>query len=459
MIKYFNFLILVLIPASILCFSNIYTFKTGFILTTFLTYYKEAQNREINIQNIFNGGIPVNLIYYSNTFYFFNLNQVYFYNINKKEDKEILYRNNTDYQSKIFIYHKNNTHGGIYYQYLFLIIGYTNPYESLWEIQQDPFYYHIFPGIDFRIDLKNHIFTLSPLFLYDKEQLFYKNDEDINFIVNHYIQKEFDKLNNNHNQNYKIHYAFFSKYLSFYSGHYYINQKNLYSNTKNQLELNFYDYFLLIKLKYLILKGQISKSIGNFYNGKSYYNINGYKYNISLLIRFNNFYFLLEGSKTTKSKWNNITNKWEYFGYTSIFDEFLLTPQFSATYSLNSHYEICYNTQNSCEGIFYLDNDNHFKQPSDTIYFKIKYFYSFIELIFSTGYIEKTILKQNSFLFENIYLEKNESKTYYLEPVFQIIIKHNNFKFIGGYSEFYKKSEKKYKYISKNYQLSFIYYI
>jgi len=452
----------------ILSFSNIwgtnenFYLQTGFFLNNILSYYKEAQQKEIPIQNIFHVGIPLS-INFSNDYTIFSLNQIYLFNIDIKEDKEVLYRKDNVYQPKFYVYHKDNTFGGIYYQNLFLLIGYVNPYESLLNQQYSPFIQYVFPSVDFRIDLINHILTISPYFIYDKEQIFFKEDEEYNKIMNHYYIQEIQKKENkNLNKNYKLHYTFLSSNIDFNFGYYFIDQKNIYSNIKNSIQINFYDYVLLLHSKYFFLKGQVSKSYGAFYKANRFYKIDGYKYRVGLLTRFEHFYFFLEGTKTTKSKWNHLTNRWEYFGYTSIFDEFLLTPQLSTTYRINPQYQICYNSEDICEGISFIDNENHFILPADSIYLKTKYDFSFVELIFHTGYIKKEIISQNIFDINNLRLfEKNENKkiTHYLEPVLEILFKYKKSKFLISYSELHKKQEKNYQFISKYYSIFFINYI
>jgi len=83
-------------------------------------------------------------------------------------------------------------------------------------------------------------------------------------------------------------------------------------------------------------------------------------------------------------------------------------------------------------------------------------------LILRAGYIKKEIISQNLFDVNNIRLfEKNENKkiTHYLEPALEILFKYQKSKFLLSYSELYKKQEKNYKYITKNFHLFFIYYI
>jgi len=456
-----RYIIIFLLSFSSIWGENFY-FQTGFFLNHILSYYKEAQQKEIPIQNIFNVGIPLN-IKFSRDYSLFSLNQIYWFNIDIKEDKEVLYRKDNDNKPKFYLYHRDNTFGGIYYQNIFLLIGYINPYESLFNQTSYPLIQYVFPSVDFRIDLESHILTISPYFIYDKEQIFFKEDEEYNKIVNHYYIQEIQKKENkNLNKNYKLHYTFLSSYIDFNFGYYFIDQKNNYSNIKNSIQMNFYEYALLLHSKYFFLKGHISKSDGTFYKANRFYKIDGYKYKVGILIRYEPFYLLLEGAKTTKSKWNYITNRWEYFGYTSIFDEFLLTPQLSTTYKINPQYQICYNPEDICEGISFIDNENHFILPADTLYLKAKYNFTFLELILRAGYIKKEIISQNIFDVNNIrFLEKNENKkiTHYLEPALEILFKHQKSKFLLSYSELHKKQEKNYKYISKNFHLFFIYYI
>jgi hypothetical protein len=428
-------------------------FQWGFLQTSTSTYYKDGQNKEIPIQNMINIGIPLHFTFVPDSFYLINLNQIYLYSLYIKEDKEVLYKNQNDI-SKLFLYNKNNSFLGIFYKNFFILMGYINPYESLLEKYPDPFNYHIFPSIDFRINLNHHIFTFSPYFIFEKEQLFNKYDEDQSFIIHHYYLKE-NQYDNNQNQAYKLHYSFISKYILFYFGYYYYNQKNFYSNLTNFLELNFYDYHIIFNYSNISIKSNISVSKGIFKKGEKPFFINGNKYQISFSLFLFPFYFYLEGTKTTKSKWNYFNDQWEYFGYTSIFDEFILTPQLSSTFIINPNYEICINTDHNCEGINFIDNEIHFKTPSDTLYLKIKYFYSIFEFILSSGLIKKEI-----YAYEENFNSINKKKInqYYYEPNFQILIKDPSFKFIVGYSEFYKR-QNKLNFISKNIQLSFIYYI
>lgn len=438
--------------------------KTGFLQNSFLTYYKEGNKEETNIQNFMQSGIPL-LFFYDSQFYIIKLNQIYLFNLYKKMDREILYNpsQSKEKNDKLFLYHTNNTFIGIRYYNIYLLAGYINPYDSLKEELQKFYYQPVFPGIDLRLDFEHHIFTISPIFLYDKQQNFTKEKENYSSLMNHFYLKQ-EQENYKSSKSYKIHYLFHYNFFSFFMGYYFIEHYNPYSNIKNFIRLNFYEYAMSFDYDNFHILLKVNHSKGDFTISNKLYKINGYKYNLYINFDSNFFKISLDLNKTTPSKWNQIKKDWDFYGYTSIFDEFILTPQFSSTYIMTPNYEIC-NDNTICEGINSFDNENHFKMPANTAFLKFKILYENLEWILATGYIEKLIYKNPDFktnieydtIINNSKLQ-NEKHSF-LEPYLQFIYKDYKFYFILSYSIFYKKlPEKTIKQVSKNINLTFIYY-
>ncbi len=390
------------------------------------------------------------------------------YNFIYKEDKEILYNNYNNLNDQIFIYSTNNTFTGFSYYNFYFLFGYINPYNTL-NNKQYFFYEHIFPSVDIRFEFENHIFTISPLILYEKENLFFKDRELTNIIINHYYKSNLKKYSNIffNSNSYKLNYYFYSTYLSFYFGFYYIDQKNDYSNKKNYIDINYYDYRIQISTNFFWIVFKITNTNGFFYVANQYYKILGYSYNVTIIFYNKYLDIILDLKKSTPSKWNIYKNNWDYYGYTSIFDEFLFTPHFSSSFDISTNYEICYNPDYLCDGINTINSELNFKNPSNSYYLKTKYKFSFLDIIFSCGYILK---KQNQnknlnlFIYYNENLNQTEfrkkSKLEYIEPMIQFNFKHINNNIIIEYSQFYKKQNTdRFQYVSKNISISFIYYL
>lgn len=458
------FFLYILFINVIVADTNSSRLKIGFIQTNFSTFYKEGNLRESNIQNIILSGFP--LIYsYDSQYFLINVQQIYLMNLYHKIDREILYHpsQNKEKNERFFIYHTHNTFLGIKYHHIFLLSGFINPYDSLNEEFQKNYYQPTFASVDLRLDFKNHIITISPIFLYDKEQIFTKEYENYQILLNHFYLKH-ESQNYKNSQSQKIHYFFHYDFFSFLMGYYYIEQYNPYSNIKNYLSLNFYEYAIIFNFSYLYLKFQINQSSGNFKISNKSYNIMGYKYNFQMNFDYNFFKISLDLNRTTPSKWNSLRKDWYYYGYTSIFDEFLFTPQFSSTYVMTPNYEICHDND-ICDGIYSFDSENHFKTPSNTAYLKLKFLMNHFTWIFATGYLEKSMLKNPNFGSHIVYDPWNNNskieniKHEFLEPYLQLIIKDNQFYFIFGYSLFYKKIQSNaYQPISRNFNITFLYY-
>ncbi|MFN3604439.1 MAG: hypothetical protein ACK4UJ_06995 [Leptonema sp. (in: bacteria)] len=448
-------------------------FDLGLYQSIFQTNYLEGQNREKNLQNVFFSGIEYSYRNFpkEDDFYSIELNQVLLYNLQFKEDEEVLERRPKE-PEKLYLYNFQNSFVSLSYKNFFLALGYINPYFSLLEKnknQEEPYSkISYFPSFDVRFDFLNSIFTISPIFLYEKEQKFVTTIEEKNYALIHHFKKNnlIEKYKNN--LNYKLHYTFISKWFDFYLGYYNVYQENQYSNQKNYLELDFYDSHFVFKIYQFLIRLQISQSKGFFSKGKYNYKIYGNRYIVFLNYKMDFFQILIEGSTSERSKWNSIKNQWEYFGFTSIFSDYVSTLQMSSTFKLSSNYEICYNIENICEGITFLEGDNNSIVPAKTGFLKLKFFYKFYEFLISFGYYEKEKIKKRNFLEEfKMNLEpisfigssKEDSKKEFLEPNLALIVNSKKIKTILNYSKLFKKdyNSKKFKELSESLFISFMY--
>lgn len=452
-------------------FGNNFEFRV--YQTLFQTNYKQGQNKEKNIQNISLIGADYSYFvpYNEEKNATVQLNQVFLYNFEFNEDEEILLKHQKKI-NKLFLYNYQNSYLGAYYKTFFLLLGYIHPYNLISSPnEKNNLIFNkigIFPSLDFRVEFTNHILTISPLFLYRRENKFTSSLEEKNFAILHFFKEESLNKEIYHNHfSQKLHYAFISQWFDFYFGYYYINQENPYSNTKNDLDLSFYEYHFVFKIYNFILRLQIDQSKGNFNKGKYIYNIYGNRYKIFINYFNELFQIQLEAEKSDSSKWNNLTKKWERFGFTSIFNDYISTLQMSNTYKLASNYEICYNSENFCEGIQMLYNDYHLILPSSNAFLKFKLFYKIFSFSFSLGYLIHTPIEQTDFLkqlenYRNNYFfefkNKKNERIEFLEPNFSITIDNKQVKINFLYSRIFKKEIKNYSFLSHSILFSFTYF-
>lgn len=466
--KFYKIILFLFYFFSTFLFGNNFEFRL--YQSLFQTNYKSGQNKEKNIQDIYLIGFDYsyNSQYNEEKNTIIQLNQVLLYNLQFKEDEEILLKRQKEI-NRFFLYSYQNSYLGAYYKNFFLLLGYIQPYTMISKTNEknDQIFNKIgiFPSLDFRIEFANHILTISPIFLYQKENKFTSSLEEINFSLLHFFKEEFlnkEVYNNSFSQ--KLHYAFVSKWFDFYFGYYNIIQENPYSNIKNDLELNFYEYHFVLKIYNFILRLQIDQSNGNFNKGKYIYNIYGNRYKF-FINYFNDFFqVILEAEKSDPSKWNHLTKKWEKFGFTSIFSDYISTLQMSSTYKLVSNYEICYNSENYCEGIQMLYNDNHLILPSSNAFLKFKFFYKTFIFLFSLGYLTHNKIKQTNFLNDleiyknySFFESKKKDRIEYLEPNFSLSFTANQIKIHLLYSRIFKKEIKNNTFLSHSILFSFSY--
>ncbi len=454
---------------------TINNFEYSIYQSIFQTNFQEGQVKEKNIQNAMFAGFEY---FYKNSYdqenYFLvQLHQLILYNFQFLEDKEIL-RIHKQESHKIYLYHLNSSFISVYYKNIFLLLGYINPYRSIIQNHSEERLIFkkisVYPSLDLRLELENHIFTFSPFFLYNKEQkfVFYNEEKDLALI--HYFKKENFSLEiNQHNLNHKIHYTFISRWFDMYLNYYYVFQENLYLNQKNFLDLNFYDYHLVYKINPLIIRFQISQSLGTFSKDKYFYKIKGNRFYVYIDFLYKYFQFNVEVGKSDPSKWNKLLKKWEFYGFTSIHSDYISTLQMSGTYKISPNYEICYNVKNHCEAIEYLISDFHFIHPANFGYIGLKFFYDVFQFLVSAGYYQNTFLEQKDPIkkyesFQNLsyYLieKKKDLKLEIIEPNLSIMINSNKIKANFTYSRLFKNDyeSKKFRFVSHSILLSFLYH-
>lgn len=449
-------------------------FEFSFYQNILQTNFKTGQRKEKNIQNVLFTGFEY---FYKNDFkeednFLVHLHQIALFNYEFLEDQEIL-RSHKREPKKIYLYTINSTFISIYYKNAFLLLGYANPYQSIVadSIKNLPVFKKIsvFPSLDIRLDFKDHIITFSPLFFYNKEQKFVFSNKEKDLAFLHYYKKEnFTLESNNHNFNHKIHYAFLNQWFHLYLSYYSIFQENLYSNQKNVLELNFYDYHLVFRFSPFVLRLQMSESLGTFSKDKYNYKIKGNRLFMYLIFNNKNFQFYIEIGKSEPSKWNQFSKSWEYFGFTSIFEDYISSLQMSTSYKISPHYEICYNIKNNCEGIESLINDFHFIIPANFADIGLHFSFSMFQFMISVGYFQNNLLVKKDPVKE---FESYQNLSYYLigpkkdfrlellEPNFSFIIHTNKITVNLTYSQFFKNDyeSKKFQFVSHSILLSFLY--
>lgn len=439
---------------------------SGFYSNFFITTTNEGQNQNRKVQEFQYFGIPL-VVNYVDEHTIVDVHQIILFPVYRKEDHEFLNPIKKEkQQSQIKFFSFQNTLMGAYYENLFLTFGYADPYHSTLDKNRAIFGDTFFPSLDVRVQTQRHIFVFSPIYWTELSQRYERNFEDNNIHFIHQIKKDINFQLSNHQ--YKLHYSFLFDFFALQFGYYRYEQENPYSNKKNFIGFDYYDFRTLFFSENINLRLRIANSKGSFSNSNVIYPIFGYKYQFSLFLEFYPFQLYFDGSKTTKSKFDPWTQKYKYFGYTSFFSEYVPSPQLSSTYDLIPHYQICFESKNPCEGILYYHSDFSFNEPADTFYMKLKFLYYSFQLAVGVGYIELFKIKKNPIeigfdtaLWDTLILKKPQQRWIYIEPFLQVILKYKRFLMHINYSQFYQKHQdpqkKPYNEISKNFLFSFLF--